>query len=172
VPRARPSLGREEGTCDRQTGTLRSGPGRSESYPARVDSGRPKAQAHRPRAHPPCGSERSIRFQAILRARASEGQRRRLGDDRCRASSAWPESHGRARELLRNSLRSFPDPDSVPKKQIGLRYAAAKLPGLRTGRGGRNLVDPSGRWWTEEPIVDSEALPSPRGPSPRGRCVV
>jgi len=28
--------------------------------------------------------------------------------------------------------------------QLGLRFATAKLPGLRTGRGGRNLVEPSG----------------------------
>jgi hypothetical protein len=31
-----------------------------------------------------------------------------------------------------------------PKMQLGLRFAAAKLPGLRTGRGGRNLMEPSG----------------------------
>lgn len=54
-----------------------------------------------------------------------------------------PSSPGRARELLRNSLWSFPDPDPAQKMQLGLRFAAAKLPGLRTDRGGRNLVEPS-----------------------------
>ena len=28
--------------------------------------------------------------------------------------------------------------------QLGLRFAAAKLPGLRTARGGQDLVEPSG----------------------------
>ncbi len=50
-----------------------------------------------------------------------------------------PTPHGRARELLRNSLRRFLDPDRVLTKQLGLRFAAAKLPGLRTNRGVETL---------------------------------
>lgn len=61
-----------------------------------------------------------------------------------RAGNAWPESRGRARELLRNSLRTFSDRTNPKAMQLGLRFAAAKLLGLRTDRGSRNLVEPSG----------------------------
>jgi len=42
-----------------------------------------------------------------------------------------PSLRGRVRELLRNSLLPFSDPDPVPTMQIGLRFAAANLPDLR-----------------------------------------
>jgi hypothetical protein len=55
-----------------------------------------------------------------------------------------PSSSGRARELLRNSLGRSRIRIQSQKMQLGLRFAAAKLPGLRAGREGGNLVEPSG----------------------------
>jgi len=78
-----------------------------------------------------------------------------------------PNSRGRARELLRNSLRSFPDPDPVPKD--------AAWPPLRCGQTARSADRPSGReprgaegepWWPEEPTWTRGFL------SPNGRSAV
>jgi len=45
---------------------------------------------------------------------------------------------------------------SQSQMQLGLRFAAAKLPGLRTHRGGQEPRGAKrGRWWPEEPFVDS-----------------
>jgi len=77
-----------------------------------------------------------------------------------------PSSRGRARELLRNSLRfPDPDPDPAPKMQLGLRFAAAKLPGLRTDRGAGATWSQAGPWWPEEAIESSGTLLSPTGRS-------
>jgi hypothetical protein len=65
------------------------------------------------------------------RAATMVRSRRRRG----RAGSAWPESRGRARELLRNSLRSFSDPVQND----------ATWPPLRFGQTGRSGDRPSGR---------------------------
>lgn len=43
-----------------------------------------------------------------------------------------------------------------PTMQLGLRFATAKLPGLRSDRVAGNLVERSGTWWPHEPIVVSE----------------
>jgi hypothetical protein len=61
-----------------------------------------------------------------------------------------------ARELLRNSLRSFPDP--APMMQLGLLFATAKLPGLQTGRGLATSWSHAEPWWPEEPIVDPDVF--------------
>jgi hypothetical protein len=71
---------------------------------------------------------------------------------------------GRARELLRNSLRWFSDRSGT--MQLGLRFAAAKLPGLRTGRGRRSPVEPcAGPWWPEGAMRTRElCYHQPAGP--------
>ena len=65
---------------------------------------------------------------------------------------------GRARELLRNSLRSFSDPDPTPNDTAWppLRCGQTARSAGRS-RGQETSWSQAGPWWPEEPIVGSEA---------------
>jgi hypothetical protein len=90
--------------------------------------------------------------------RDSRGDRSRAGSSRSKLPWSGPRI---ASQLATAVLGSGSSP---PKMQLGLRFAAAKLPGLRTGRVDGSPWSQEGHWWRSRSRTRRLSLRRPAGP--------